>query len=99
MISAVELELAVEHLEAHGMVTDLVVPTLAEPGRHRRFMEELARRRGRRHCSLSMAVTPRHGAVWAIFEPPARGAGAEARAIRRAIREGGMDPVWTRTGV
>ena len=44
MITAVELEAA--HPEAFGIVTDAVAPSLAEPGRPRRFLEELERRRG-----------------------------------------------------
>lgn len=98
MISAVELELAVEHLEAHGHVTDLVVPSLAHPGRHRRFLEALARRRGRRVCRIASALTPRHGLVWAIFDGPPRERRVEVAAIRFAIEEGAMAPVWTRTG-
>ena len=98
MIAAVELELAVEHLEAHGHVTDLVAPSLAEPALHRRFLEALARRRGRRACRIASAAMPGHGRVWAIFDGRRRPHGLEAALIWFAVEEGAMAPVWTRAG-
>ena len=41
-----------------------------------------------------MALTPGYRRVWTIFDPVARSRGAEVAAIRIAIEEGGMVPVW-----
>ena len=62
MITAVELELAAAHPEALGTVADAVAPSLAEPGRPRRSLEALDRRRGRQRRMLTSADLRGHGA-------------------------------------
>ena len=98
MITAVELELAAAHLEAFGIVTDAVAPSLAEPALRRRFLVGLGRRHGGRACVLTHADLPGHGRVWAILGPPPRSRGGAVLAIREAVEEGAWDPVWMRTG-
>lgn len=98
MITAVEVELAAAHLEAFGIVTDAVAPSLAEPALRRRFLVGLARRRVGRACALAHADLPGHGRVWAILGPPPRSHGRAVLAIRESVDEGAWDPVWMRTG-
>ena len=98
MITAVEVELAAAHLEAFGIVTDAVAPSLAAPALHRRCLDGLDRRRGRRGCVLTRADLPGHGRVWAILDPAPRSHGGAMLAIREAVEEGAWDPVWMRAG-
>ena len=98
MITAVEVELAAAHLEALGIVTDAVAPSLAESGLRRRFVVGLDRRRGGRACALTHADLPGHGRVWAILDPAPRSHGGAVLAIQEAVEEGAWDPVWMRTG-
>ena len=98
MISLVEVELALEHLEAHGLVTDLAAPSLADPETRVLLLDALAAHRGRPPGRVTSAFTPGHGVVWAAFDPAPPDRGAEVAAIRFAIEEGAMAPVRTRTG-
>lgn len=98
MISAVEVELAAEHLEAHGFVTDLAAPSLAEPDARPALAEAVAERLDRGLPRPACADVPGHGVVWALFDPRPRGREEEAALIRLAVEEGAMAPVWTRTG-
>ena len=98
MISTVEVELALEHLEAHGMVTDLAAPSLADAEARALLVDALTMHRGRLPARVTSAFTPGHGVVWAAFDPAPPDRGAETASIRFAIEEGAMAPVWTRTG-
>ena len=98
MTLLVEVGLAAELLDAHGVVTDLVAPSLAEPGGRRLLLEALPRYRRRPPPRTARAAVPGHGEVWAAFDPGLGQAAGEA-AIRWAVDEGAMAPVWTCSGV
>ena len=98
MITAVELDLAAAHLEAFGIVTDAVAPSLAVPALHRRFLEGLERRHGERTRLLTDADLSGHGRVWAILDPPARSRGGAVLAIRESVEEGAWELVGRRAG-
>ena len=75
-----------------------MAPSLAEPGGPRLLLGALARHRGRPPPRTARAAVPGHGEVRAAFDPPPGRAAGEA-AIRWAVEEGAMAPVWTRSGV
>ena len=91
------VELAAEHLEAHGYVTDLAAPSLAEPDARAALAEAVAERLDRGLPRPTSAHVPGHGVVWALFDLRPRGR-EETALIRLAVEEGAMAPVWTRTG-
>lgn len=96
-ITRVEVDLAAEALGRQGMVTDLTAPSLAEPGPRDPLIRALERRLGRELRPASLVVTPGHGRVWALFDPPAPHWEAEVTAVRGAIRAGGRRAIWSGT--
>ena len=92
------VELALEHLEGRGLVTDLSAPSLADPETRALLLEALAARRGRPPGRVTSTFAPGRGVVRAAFDPAPPHRGAKVAAIRLAVEGGAMAPVRTRTG-
>lgn len=95
-ISTLELDLAIGQLGRGGMVTDLVAPSLAAPAPREALRAAMERRLGRPLQPATLVVTPGHGRVWAMFDPPAPHWEAEVVAVREAIRRAGPPASWPR---
>ena len=93
-ISGLELDLAIGQLCGGGMVTDVVAPSMAEPARREALRAAMERRLGRPLQPATLVVTPNHGRVWAMFDPPAPHWEVEVVAVREAIRRAGPPASW-----